>query len=227
MSAPRRTSESVALAAVLALAAGAIESYSVIILGAFAGAQTGNVVLGAGDAARLDWSSTARYAWPILGFIGGVLFAQTLLLPSVATLVRRPYRALLALELAAIIVIGALPASSPALLASILLTVTVAAQASTFRKLVDVGYNSAFTTGNLMNFLSAAHAAVIGHQPIDRVHARRIGLVIVCYVVGAVIGALGSLHWHRHGAWWAAVFLAVAIGVFVYDERRDRQTVPE
>lgn len=227
MTTPRRTSESVALAATLALTAGAIESYSLIVLGAFAGAQTGNVVLGAGDAARLDWAATARHVWPIVAFIGGVLLAQTLLLPGMTRLVRRPYRALLTLELVVVLVIGALPASSPRVLASILLTIAVAAQASTFRKLVDVGYNSAFTTGNLINFVTAAHAAVVGRQAIDRVHARRIGLVIGCYAVGAVIGALASRHWHRHGAWCAAVFLAVAVGVFVHDERTNRQIVPE
>jgi uncharacterized membrane protein YoaK (UPF0700 family) len=72
-------------------------------------------------------------------------------------LLHRPFRMLLTVEAATLVVVGFLPATMPKLVSSVLITVAAAAQAATFRTLVDVGYNSAFTTGNLMNAVGLAY----------------------------------------------------------------------
>jgi uncharacterized membrane protein YoaK (UPF0700 family) len=223
----RRTSESLALALLLATGAGAIEAYSIVVLGAFAGAQTGNIVLGSIELSKLHWAAAVRYGIPIIAFIGGVLLASSLRTEPLLSLFRRPFRALLAVELLTLVVVGFLPDSSPRLIASILITVTVASQAATFRTLVDVGYNSAFTTGNLMNVIGMAHTAIVKRDHAAAVHARRVGIVICFYTVGAIVGAVCSREFGRHGVWAAAVLLAAALGLFISDERSLRQSVPE
>lgn len=223
----RRTSESFALAAVLAAAAGSIEAYSVIALGAFAGAQTGNVVLGSIELSQTHWSAASHYIWPILAFVGGALLSQVLRTDRLAVVIRRPFRLVLGVELVVLVVVGFLPGSAPRILASVLVTFAVAAQAATFRKLVDIGYNSAFTTGNLMTALAAAYAAIVLKDQKERAHARWFGTVISCYAVGALAGAVSAHHVHRHGAWLSAALLAVALALFVTDRRLGRQTVPE
>jgi uncharacterized membrane protein YoaK (UPF0700 family) len=223
----RRTSESLGLAILLASAAGSIEAYSVTVLGAFAGAQTGNVVLGSIELSRLHWHSAARYGVPILAFIVGVLLSNSLRTERMTNVLRRPFRVLLAVELATVVIVGFLPGSTPKLVASIMITVAVAAQAATFRTLVDVGYNSAFTTGNLMNTVGTAHAAFVLHDHVALVHTRRGATVIGCYALGAVLGGICVRAFGHHGVWCAAVILAGALVLFVTDERERHQSVPE
>ncbi len=223
----RRTSQSFPLAALLALAAGSIEAYSVLHLDAFAGAQTGNVVFAAIAISRWQWSIALRYILPILAFIGGVLIARTLLTHRVAGIVRRPYRAILIVEVTLLVVMGFLPESTPRELLSVIITVAVAAQMSTFRTVVDVGYNSAFTTGNLMNALTAAHAGLVKKDQSELVHARRLFVVIACFVIGAVLGAVATREWGRHGVWFGAAVLGLALVLFITDERFERQEVVE
>ncbi len=222
-----RTSQSFGLAVLLSSAAGSIEAYSVIKLGAFAGAQTGNVVLGAIEISRWRWTPAARYLWPILAFVVGIVLARTLLTPRVVRLVRRPYRAILAFELIMVIAMGFLPDTTPRALASVIITLAVAAQMSTFRTVVDIGYNSAFTTGNLMNAITAAHAAFVKHDHDELVHARRVSGVIASFVAGAILGAVCAHEFGRHGIWLGGVLLAAALALFVSDQRLERQSVPE
>jgi uncharacterized membrane protein YoaK (UPF0700 family) len=223
----RRTSQSFALGVLLAAAAGAIEAYSVLRLNAFAGAQTGNVVLGAVAVSRGEWKTTVRYIWPILAFVCGVLMARTLVTGRVAVLVRRPFRAVLIAELVTLIIVGVLPTATPHAIVSVIITVAVAVQAATFRTLVDVGYNSAFTTGNLMNAVASLHAAVSARDRAELLHARRIFAVIGCYAAGAIAGGLCARAFGRPTVWCAAVLLAAALVLFVADERRRLQTVTE
>ncbi|MCW2526597.1 MAG: hypothetical protein JWM76_1457 [Pseudonocardiales bacterium] len=223
----RRTSETVRLALLLAAAAGSIEAYSIAVLNAFAGAQTGNVVLGSIALSQGEWSAVGRYVWPILAFIAGVMMAQTLLTDRLARAVHRPYRVLLGVEILTLIVIGLLPEQTPKVIVSIVITVIVAAQASTFRTLVDIGYNSAFTTGNLMNAITAAHAGLMKHDHASLVHARRVGRVIASYAVGAVAGAFCVREFGHRGIWLAAVVLILALVLFITDQREGLQSQPE
>jgi uncharacterized membrane protein YoaK (UPF0700 family) len=223
----RRTSESLALGIILALAAGSIEAYSIIWLGAFAGAQTGNVVFGSIALSHLHWATAARYGVPILAFIGGVLLSNAARSGRFGEALHRPFRVLLTVETATLVVVGFLPASMPKLVSSVLITIAVAAQAATFRTLVDVGYNSAFTTGNLMNAVGMAYTAVTKRDHEAYVHTRRGAIVIVSYAVGAVGGALSTRAFNRHGVWCGAIILVAGLLLFVTDERMHHQSVAE
>lgn len=211
----------------LSASAGAIEAFSVLELGAFAGAQTGNIVLGAIAASEGHWHEASRYLWPLLAFVAGVMAAQTLLIAPATRIARRPYRTLLALEIVALVVVAAVLDSVPDVVASVVITVAVAAQASTFRTVVDIGYNSAFTTGNLMNALVAAHAALARRDREQAIHSRRIALVIGAYAGGAIAGAAATRGLSQGGILLAAAGLALALALFVRDEQRHRQTRPE
>jgi uncharacterized membrane protein YoaK (UPF0700 family) len=222
-----RTSQSFGLAVLLSFTSGSIEAYSVLKLGAFAGAQSGNLVLAATQIARWHWRAAAPHLWPLLAFTVGVIMAQTLLTPRVVRVVRRPYRAILTFELIMLVAMGFLPDSTPRVIASVIITIAVSAQMSTFRTVVDIGYNSAFTTGNLMNAITAAHAGIVKHDREQLVHARRGLGIIASYLAGAILGGVCAYHLGRHGIWISAALLAVALGLFVSDERLERQAVLE
>ncbi len=221
MSGARRTSQSFALAALLAAAAGSIEAYSVVDLGAFAGAQTGNLLFGSIAISRWQWSTALRYLLPIAAFVAGVLAARTLLTPWAATIVHRPYRAVLIFEVTLLVLMGLLPDSTPREFTSVVITVAVAAQASTFRTVVDVGYNSAYATGNMMNTVTAAHAGFVNRDRTELVHARRVFSVIGCYAFGAMIGAGVTRELGRHGILAGAVLIGLALALFIADEHTD------
>ena len=221
MTGSRRTSQSVALAALLAAAAGSIEAYSVVDLGAFAGAQTGNVLFGSIAISRWQWSIAVRYLLPIVAFVVGVIAARSMFTPQVARFVLRPYRAILIFEVTLLVLMGLLPSSTPRELTSVVITVAVAAQASTFRTIVDVGYNSAYATGNMMNTVTAAHAGFVNRDRDELVRAGRVASVIGCYAFGAMIGAGVTRELGRHGILAGAVLLGLALALFIADEHSD------
>ncbi|MCT9819194.1 DUF1275 domain-containing protein [Microbacterium sp. W1N] len=223
----RRTSESLLLGVLLALAAGSVEAYSVVTFSTFAGAQTANLVKMSVALSELDLGQTLLFLTPIIVFIIGVFVAQLLHVPSVVRVVRRPHRVALALELVILVVLGFLPASIPTVLGTVLITFAVAVQAATFRRLGDVGYSTTFNTANLMTLVLAVHTGVREREPIHRSRARRIAAVVGSYAAGAVLGALVTRVLGPHGAWFSAGFVVIALVVFVYESRTGRSSHPE
>lgn len=223
----RRTSESLTLGVLLALAAGSVEAYSVITYGTFAGAQTANLVTMSVGVSELDLAKVLHYLTPIVVFVVGALLAQLLHVPGLAHRVRRPHRVALGLELAVLLVLGALPPSVPQVVGTVLLTFAVAVQAATFRRLHDVGYSTTFTTANLMTLVLSIHTVVREHHPVHRSRARRIATIVGCYASGAVLGGLATRVLGHHAAWFSAVFVVAALVTFVVESRTGRSAEPE
>ena len=70
-------SESFGVAALLALAGGALDAYTYLCRGGvFANAETGNIVLLGVCLARGEWTAALRYLAPVLAFAMGVLAAE-------------------------------------------------------------------------------------------------------------------------------------------------------
>lgn len=219
----RRTSESLTLGVLLALAAGSVEAYSLTTFRTFAGAQTANLVQLSVGLADLDWAQVGRFAVPITTFVVAALAAQLLHIPSVVRVVRYPYRVALTLELAILLLLGALPQRIPLVLGTVLLTSAVAVQATTFRRLRDVGYSTTFTTANLMTLITSVHTTVRERNHEHGRRARTIAAIVVSYASGAVVGAIVTRWLGHHGAWFPAAVVACSLAVFVVDERLARR----
>ena len=131
----RRTTESLPLGAVLAVAGGFLDTYTYVGRhGVFANAQTGNVVLFGVLAAAGHWSQALRHVPPILAFVLGVAVAETLRRPRVAAALRWPARAALVLEIGVLVVVGFLPEGIPDLVVTVTIAFVTSIQVSTLSR---------------------------------------------------------------------------------------------
>jgi uncharacterized membrane protein YoaK (UPF0700 family) len=188
----------------------------------FANAQTGNVVLLGVEAAREHWAAAVRHLPSLLAFVLGVVVAETLGRPRVAAALRRPARMALLLEIVVLVIVGFLPRGVPDSLIVVMIAFTASVQVTTFRTLIIWPYNTAMVTGNLRTAAQAAYAAVADRDPDAVRKTRSFSIIIVSFVIGAFAGGWLTLHVGRHAIWISAGVLAAALGLFVFDEHRDR-----
>jgi uncharacterized membrane protein YoaK (UPF0700 family) len=214
------TSVSVRLAALLAVVGGFLDAYTYVSRdGVFANSQTGNLVLFGVEAARGQWTSALRHVPPIVAFIVGVAAAETLKRPSVARVLRRPARVAMLLEVAVLVVVGALPRSTPSGIVTIAIAFVASVQVSTFRTLVKWPYNNTMATGNLRTAVQSLYGALADRDPDAAAQVRAFAAVIVAFVAGALAGAYLTFLFDVHAVWIAALLLASSIGLFIVDER--------
>lgn len=182
-------SESLTLGIILALAGGFMDAYSYMGRGmVFANAQTGNFLLLGVSLSQREWSIAVRYLCPILAFIAGIALADT------ARTYLRHRRAIhwrqvtLAVEMVIFFAVGFLPQSLN-LAANSLVSFACGIQVESFRK---INGNSIATTMCIGNLRSATQAVCEYWHTKNKGSALR-GLlffgIILCFVVGAVIGS--------------------------------------
>jgi uncharacterized membrane protein YoaK (UPF0700 family) len=221
-------SVSVSLGSLLAIVGGFLDSYTYLTRnGVFATSQTGNIVLFGIEAARGEWSGALRHLPPLLAFLAGVLAAELLKRPQVAERIRWPARAALVIEIIALLIVGALPASTPDAVVTLTVAFVCSVQVSMFRTLIKWQYNTTMTTGNLRTAAQALFLAWADRDADAALRARAFGLILLAFAAGAVFGAACSLQLGVHAAWVAAACLAVALWMFIADHlppRRDQQS---
>src|ERR1700737_2804428 len=220
----RRTTESLPLGAVLAVAGGFLDTYTYVGRhGVFANAQTGNVVLFGVLAAAGRWSQALRHVPPILAFVLGVAVAETLRRPRGAAALRWPARAALVLEIAVWVVGGFLPAGIPDLVVTITIAFVTSIQVSTFGTLIRWSYNTTVMTGNLRSAAHALYLATVAHDLEARQRFRGFATIILCFLTGALLGAYLTDRLGPKAAWVASGILLAALALFVIDEGRERR----
>jgi uncharacterized membrane protein YoaK (UPF0700 family) len=184
---PTATSVSVGLGALLAIVGGFLDAYTYVSRdGVFANSQTGNLVLFGVEAARGNWANAVRHVPPIIAFIVGVVAAETLKRPRVARVIRRPARVALFLEIVVLLLVGALPQSTPSSIVTVTIAFVASVQVSTFRTLVKWPYNNTMATGNLRTAVQSLYLAFADRDPDAGAQARAFSAVIVCFLVGAL-----------------------------------------
>ncbi len=222
------TSQSVRLGVLLAAVGGFVDAYTYMTRdGVFANAQTANVVLFGIDMVQGDWRSGLGYLPPLLAFTVGVFTAEAVSRPAVVRLVRRPVRAVLAIEIAVLAVVGFVPASVPNAVVTVSIAFVAALQVTTFRTLVDQAFSTTMTTGNLRSLSQAVFHRIADGDRAAGVRAVNFGAVITGFLSGAVFGSLMVRILDTRAAWVAALLLLVALGLFMFDERRGVAEVPK
>jgi uncharacterized membrane protein YoaK (UPF0700 family) len=184
----------------LALTGGALDAFVYLNHGhVFAAAQTGNGVLFGIDVLHGDFAHSVHHVLPILAFMVGVFLAKildnTLKVHSVAI-------GLLS-EIIVLFAFGWLPSSFPDAAFVPLIAVVAAYQVAGFRKADTYAYNSTFMTGNLRTAVDGLFEAL---QPETRSEglrkARELGLIVLCFMGGAVVGAVLAPRLHNHTLWF-------------------------
>ncbi len=220
MNAIRTRPEALSLGILLAVVGGYLDAHAFVGHGAFATAQTGNVVLSCVEIAGGNWGRALVHLPSILAFLLGVAVAETLGRPAVQAFLRRPTRVVLVVEAAVLTVLGAVPAGAPDLPITAAVSFVAALQVSTFRLLVDTAYSTTMITGDLRSMSAELYKRLAtGDQDAGR-RAKRLGGVIAGFVVGAVSGAFLTHQIGNRAVWGAAGVLLIVLAGIMLETRR-------
>lgn len=221
----RVTSVSLRLGTILAIAGGFLDAYTYVSRhGVFATSQTGNLVLFGIRATRGDWSQAVRHLPPLVAFICGVLAAETLKRPRLVRVVRWPARAAIVVEVLVLAVVGAIPVNAPDGVVTVMIAFVASIQISMFRTLVKWPYNTTMTTGNLRTAFQAVYLALVDGGDEAKAQAKSFITVIAAFFAGALFGGYTTFELGTRAVWIACITLLVGLLVFVFDDRRDRQS---
>jgi uncharacterized membrane protein YoaK (UPF0700 family) len=146
----KKRASSLRVSALLAAAGGFLDGFTYVGHGhVFANAMTGNVVLLGINCVSGSWHAALRHIPPILAFLVGIGVSQAIQLYSRLRGVSASYVAVLLLEIAVLLILSLLPATTADTLFTISIAFAASVQVQTFREVNGHSYNSTFTTGNL------------------------------------------------------------------------------
>jgi uncharacterized membrane protein YoaK (UPF0700 family) len=210
-------------ALLLTLANGFLDAHTYIARGGvFANVQTANVIFGAIDTSKREWTLALAHLWPLLAFIAGVALASHIKSGRVERAVPRPLIWTMAIQAVALAIIGFVPPSVPHSYVTVQISFLAAMQIGLFRNIGDLVYLPVATTGNLMRFVEAGYDGFVEKRAESRRACGVYGALIVAFACGALIGAIASRAWGVHAIWLPAGFLAVTLCLFIIDERHLR-----
>jgi len=209
---PERT---LPVAALLITAAGMLDAFTYVGYGGvFANAMTGNIVLLVVRLAKGEIAGSLPFAAPIIAYICGVAVTQVLKEKPLRSLLPSPARFSLGLEIAFLIVVAFLPKSVPDMLVVTGIAFVAALQASAFYRLAEFAYTSVTTSANLRHFASATIAWLIyGRGRESRREALFFLCLCVCFIGGALAGAMATIKWSHAAVWLPVGLLTIALGL--------------
>ncbi|HKO20622.1 MAG TPA: YoaK family protein [Acidobacteriaceae bacterium] len=205
----------IAVALLLAAVAGQLDALVYLNHGhVFATAMTGNTVLLGVAALSHDANNMLYHAAPILAFVAGVLVARWAAPRSRA----RAHTLALVFELLTVTVAGLLPSGFPATTLVAGIAFVSAVQVESFRRIGPFSYSSTYVSGDLREIAEGlAQIFTPEADPVARRTARLkfrdLGLVWLCFLAGAVCGALAAARLGNHGFWLALPLLGVALAL--------------
>lgn len=212
MTTPVSPDSSLGVAVLLTLSGGFLDAFTYVGHGqVFANSMTGNVVFVAIYTARGDWGDVIRHILPIIAFLIGIFVAHAMRLPKARKYLPAPALTCLAIEAISLLIASFLPRSFPDLLLVLGISFVAAMQNSSFTRLELYTYNSVMTTGNLRRFAEAFFRGTMPeYDPVALREARLFGLICLCFLAGAAIGALCTIHLHNFALWVPTGMLILA-----------------
>jgi uncharacterized membrane protein YoaK (UPF0700 family) len=182
----------------------------------FANAMTGNVIfLGIAVLAH-DWHDIIHHLVPLAGFFAGVTTSKHIR----SRLTERSVLLIgLTFEAIALLALGWLPMSFPHMAFTAIIAFVSAFQVASYRRVERFSYNSTFVTGNLRDMAEGLYEATIpGATPEAREKGRAqaldLGLICLCFFLGALLGAWAAPRFANHSLWLSIpLLLAVALRV--------------
>jgi uncharacterized membrane protein YoaK (UPF0700 family) len=205
----RRAANTVASACLLAFTGGSLDAFLYLTHGGvFAGAMTGNAVLAGIALLGHNHYDALHHLIPLAGFVLGVWGEQEL----DAHVGRHAVLIGLTTEIVVLFAASWLPRTFPDHLFIFIVTIVCAYQVGSFRTVDEYTYNSTFMTGNIRQAISALHTFV--HEG-ERSKALRefqdLGLIVVCFVLGAACGAVLAPRFGNRTLWLPVAALIVIL----------------
>lgn len=199
----RLYSERIPFGILLSLAGGLMDAYSYLARGGvFATGQTGNFVCIAVRLAQGDVRKALDHVVPIVFFFLGIFLAQHFHYIKGGKLNPRWKRTVLLVEAAVFLIVGALPATVPDMLANAMISFAASMQYVCFNKLEYNGtYATVFATGNLRFCAETMHRAIFYKDREAAKKCLRYGIVLTAFFAGVVLGVILELQLGLRMAW--------------------------
>ncbi len=211
----KQISESIELGAILALAGGFMDAYSYIGRGGvFANAQTGNILLVGIHLSLGEYSQAARFLFPVLSFALGIMLSD-LIHERFSSLFH--WRQVTVLLEALILFAVSFVDADLNLLANCLTSFACGMQVESFRKIHGKGIATTMCIGNLRSALQNVDDYIITHNKGFLENGLLYFGVILCFVMGAVLGNWCIERLGLHAIVVAAALLAVAFAIMFID----------
>ena len=219
-------SESIELGIMLALAGGFMDAYSYICRGeVFANAQTGNMLLFGIHLSQGEWSLALHYLCPVVAFAAGIAISDIVKF-ILLDYEKIHWRQLAVLFEAVILFAVSFMPQNINLLANSLTSLACGIQVESFRKIHGNGIATTMCIGNLRS--GTQNMCEYFHTKEGRFVRK--GLlyygIILCFIVGAVIGNICVKMVAESAIRIASVFLfLVFCMMFIDREKEERQHV--
>ena len=204
---------SLSVSAILAAVGGFLDGFTYVGHGrVFANGMTANVLLFSASFFTRSWHSALRFLPPIMAFMAAVWVSQAIHLSYARRDLMEPYRAVLLLEIAVLIILSVLPASTTDLLFTTSIAFTAALQMQTFREVNGRAYTSTFTTGNLRALSEAAFKwCFLGHNRETARAVKDFACIVTAFLFGALAGGGAAKAFGNRALWCAAFLLLVVV----------------
>lgn len=183
--------ERLTAACVLSVTGGFLDIYTYLYRGkVFANAVTGNMVLFGLNLADRNWNGSARYLLAILFYALGVFMAEIVhsKLPSSRRISWN--QIVIMLEVLCLLPVCFIPYGEFDFIVNALISFVCALQVQTFRRVHGLPFASTMCTGNLRSGTEALFHSRRNRSSGELVKALHYYGVIVCFISGAVIGAI-------------------------------------
>ena len=217
----RRAVNSLPSATLLAFTGGSLDAFLYLNHGnVFAGAMTGNAVFTGIALLSHDRYNALHHLLPIVAFMAGVWCEQLF-----NEHVPHPVIFGLGAEIVVLLTASLLPLSFPDNIFIAAIAFIAAYQIASFRRVDEYTYNSTFMTGNLRDAVEALHGILHSEHRRESLRKfRDFGLVVLCFITGAMCGALLAPRVFNHTLWLPAATLVVVLAmVAACDLRRPRE----
>lgn len=220
----KQMSETLLIGGLLAVSGGYLDAYTFLSRGeVFANAQTGNIVLFGIYMAKGEWGKVFRYLVPILAFVCGVLIAQVIK-EKFQMSQRFHWRQLvLCLEVLALIIVGILPKESGDMIANVLISFVCSMQVQAFRKLNGNAYATTMCTGNLRSAIEAMWTYRKDRKNENLKKGRAYLTVILCFIIGAVLGCLFNQTLEIYSVYIPVIFLFICLLIMLISPKKTEQ----
>jgi uncharacterized membrane protein YoaK (UPF0700 family) len=210
---PQNQSNPLIAAMLLAATGGMLDAVVYLNHGhVFANAMTGNVIfLGIAIIGR-DWGTIVPHLVPLVGFLAGVTTSKHMRtrLSEGAVL-----RIGLTSEAIALFLLGWLPLTFPHMAFTLITAFVSAFQVSTYRRVERFTFNSTFVTGNLRDMIEGLYDVLRPATPEIRekglAQATDLGLICLCFLAGAIIGAWAAPRFGNYALWFTEPLLLAAL----------------
>ena len=178
----------------------------------FSNNMTGNIVLLGVDLVSRAWAASFSHILPIFAFFLGVAAARAIHSRVILKTLRHTSLVVLSVEIAALLLLGFLPGSTPAFWFTFSIAFVAAAQVETFREVDGESFNSTFLTGDLRTLTESLFDWFAAKRTAQTsIRMRDFAVICTVFLVGAAAGGFLVARFGNKALWVDVGLLSIVL----------------